>query len=135
MYKCLKSILLFLVFVIIIYIMYKFQNFILFFPKLIGISFAFLTLIIPRYIDYLPEYLYLSSFKKTDKLKEDKLYNLKDNEKIMILQNQKNECQICKSRLDKKYHVKAYINDKINTPTMANSLSHYYIICDVCNNK
>lgn len=115
--------------------MYKFQNFILFFPKLIGISFAFLTLIIPRYIDYLPEYLYLSSFKKTDKLKEDKLYNLKDNEKIMILQNQKNECQICKSRLDKKYHVKAYINDKINTPTMANSLSHYYIICDVCNNK
>ena len=58
----------------------------MFIPKLIGLSFAFLTLIIPRYIDYLPEYVYLSSFKKTEELKDDVLSN---NEKIIILQNQK----------------------------------------------
>lgn len=131
MYKYFKLVLLFIVLLLLIYIFYKFQNFILFIPKLIGISFAFLTLVIPRYVDYLPEYLYLSNFKKTDKLKEDKFYsnNLTENNKIIILQNQNNECFYCKSRLDSKYHIKN------NSIKYNNSLSNYYIICDICNNK
>ena len=43
---------------VLVYISGFFEIFfgvILFIPKLIGISFAFLTLIIPRYVDYLPE--------------------------------------------------------------------------------
>jgi hypothetical protein len=133
MYKYLKLILLFIIFVSIIYVMYKYQNVLLFIPKLIGISFAFLTLIIPRYVDYLPEYLYFSSFKKTDKLKEDKFYNnnLTENDKIIIRQNQKNECYMCKSHLNNNYHVKSTTTIRNNT----NSLASYYIICDICNSK
>ena len=119
----LKPILIFLVFLTILYILYKCQKYILFIPKLIGLSFAFLTLIIPRYIDYLPEYVYLSSFKKTEELKDDVLSN---NEKIIILQNQKNECYKCKTRLDN-YHIKSTTGVRLN-----NNLSNYYAVCGRC---
>jgi len=118
-----KPILLFLVFGIFIYILYKYQRFILFLPKLIGLSFAFLTLVIPRYVDYLPEYVYLSSFKKTEELKED---TLSDNEKILILQNQKRECYKCKKYLDK-YFIKSTTGVRLN-----NNLSNYYAVCPQC---
>lgn len=118
-----KPILLFLVFGIFIYILYKYQRFILFLPKLIGLSFAFLTLVIPRYVDYLPEYVYLSSFKKTEELKED---TLSDNEKILILQNQKRECYKCKKYLSK-YFIKSTTGVRLN-----NNLSNYYAVCPQC---
>jgi len=119
----LKPILIFLVFLTILYILYRCQKYILFIPKLIGLSFAFLTLIIPRYIDYLPEYVYLSSFKKTEELKDDVLSN---NEKIIILQNQKNECYKCKIRLDN-YYIKSTTGVRLN-----NNLSNYYAVCGRC---
>ena len=118
-----KPILFFLVFIIFIYILYRYQRVFLFIPKLIGLSFAFLTLIIPRYIDYLPEYIYLSSFKKTEEMKEDLL---SPNEKIVILQNQKNECYKCKARLDK-YYIKSTTGVRVN-----NNLSNYYAVCLLC---
>jgi len=118
-----KPILFFIVFLIFIYILYRYQRVILFIPKLIGLSFAFLTLVIPRYIDYLPEYIYLSSFKKTEELREDLLSN---NEKMLILQNQKNECYKCKTHLDK-YHIKSTTGVRLN-----NNLSNYYAVCIRC---
>lgn len=118
-----RPILLFIVFVLILYTLYRFQRFVLFIPKLIGLSFAFFTLIIPRYVDYLPEYLYLSSFKKNEELQDDVL---SDNEKIMILQNQKKECYKCKQYLDK-YHFKSTSNVRIN-----NNISNYYAVCHKC---
>ena len=94
--KYLKQILLFIIFLIILYIFYRYQNIILFIPKFIGILFAFLTLIIPRYIDYLPEFLYLNNIKKKSNIVDSKFYNtnLNDNDKILLLQNQKNECYL-----------------------------------------
>lgn len=130
--KYLKQILLFIIFLTILYLFYRFQNIILFIPKVIGILFAFLTLIIPRYIDYLPEFLYLNNIKNNSNIENSKFYNtnLSVNDKILLLQNQKNECYLCKKTLGSKYYVKS-----ISKATYLEGLSNYYIICNNCNTK
>jgi hypothetical protein len=128
----LKQILLFILFLIILYIFYRYQNIILFIPKFIGILFAFLTLIIPRYIDYLPEILYLNNIKKKSNIVDSKFYKtiLNNNDHKVLLQNQKNECYLCKQMLNNKYHIKS-----ISKVKYLNNLSNYFIICNNCNTK
>ena len=130
--KYLKQIVLFIIFLIILYIIYIYKNIILFIPKVIGILFAFLTLIIPRYIDYLPEFVYLNNIKNNSNIENSNFYKnkLSKNDKILLLQNQKNECYLCKELLNNKYHIKSISKDK-----SLESLSNYYIICNNCNSK
>ena len=72
---------------------------------MLGFSFALLTLIIPRYVDYLPEYIYLFNKNNNIKKNDTTIYNneLNHNDKRIIISNQHNECYKCKKTLDNNF--------------------------------
>ena len=59
-----KQNILIIVLLYFVYLLYKFQDKLMYVFKSIGFFFAILTLVIPRYIDNLPEYVYLFYNKK-----------------------------------------------------------------------
>ena len=111
-----------ILFVLIVLIYYKYENYFLFIPKTISLFLTFTLLVIPQYADALPNYVYY----KTQLLNYNQT-NISNKNKKYILNNQNNECYYCKN------NIKNYIIRQ-NTPN-SKDLSNYIAICYKCNDK
>ena len=121
------ALILFLCFVAFVY---YYQNYFTMISKILYMIFAFLLLIVPQYVESIPNYLFYKTQILNYNINESKLYNTKLNkdDKLIILQNQNNECIECKKKLKKNFCIKS-----INM--LDPNLSNYFIICNVCNRK
>ena len=123
-------ILAFILFCLILCIGYYFHYYFSFIPKVIYLSLSFMLLIIPQYTDYIPNYIFTKTQMLNYNLNEENLYSnkLTKKQKKLLINNQMNECKICKTRLKKPFYIKKY--DILN-----NHLSSYYVICNRCNEQ
>ena len=113
----------FILFILIVLIYYKYENYFLFIPKTISLFLTFTLLVLPQYADALPNYIYY----KTQLLNHNKI-NISNKNKKIILNNQNNECYYCKNNIRINYIIRQ------NTQNTQN-LSNYIAICYKCNEK
>ena len=119
-----------LLFLCFVGIFYYYQSYFSWISKICSMGFAFLLLIVPQYVESIPNYLFYKTQLLNYDINESKLYNTeltKEDEEI-IIHNQNNECMYCKKKIKKKYIMKSI--NMLNP-----SLSNYYAICTVCNRK
>ena len=121
------ALILFLCFVAFVY---YYQNYFTMISKILYMIFAFLLLIVPQYVESIPNYLFYKTQILNYDINESKLYNTGpiEKDKQKILQNQNHECIECKKKLKKNFYIKS-----INM--LDPNLSNYYIICNSCNRK
>lgn len=119
----------FIIFLVLICILYYYEEYLSWIAKSFSILFAFLLLIIPQYIDSIPNYIFYKTQMLNYNINESKLYdsNFSNLDSDSIVKNQNNECIYCKKKL-KKYIIKNY--NMLNP-----QLSSYYAICNRCNKK
>ena len=109
-------------------IFYYYQSYFSWISKICSMIFAFLLLIIPQYVESIPNYLFYKTQLLNYDVNESRLYNTeltKEDEKI-IIHNQNYECMHCKKKIKKNYIMKSV--NMLNP-----NLSNYYAICKVCN--
>jgi c-di-AMP phosphodiesterase-like protein len=119
----------FILFLCFVGVFYYYQNYFSWISKMLSVGFAFLLLIIPQYVESIPNYLFYKTQMLNYDINESKLYNtrLTKNDEKIIVQNQNGECIWCKKKI-RKYIIKSV--DMLNP-----NLSNYYAICITCNRK
>tara|TARA_B100000963_G_C22624623_1_gene671674 strand:+ start:1258 stop:1647 length:390 start_codon:yes stop_codon:yes gene_type:complete len=119
-----------ILFLFLIGIFYYYENYLSWFYRIFYLIFAFLLLVVPQYVDTIPNYLFYKTQMLNYDINESKLYNtqLNERERELILDNQNNECIHCKKKIKKNYIMKSI--NMLNP-----NLSNYYAICNLCNRK
>ena len=119
-----------ILFLFLIGIFYYYENYLSWFYRIFFLIFAFLLLVVPQYVDTIPNYLFYKTQMLNYDINESKLYNtqLNERERELILDNQNNECIHCKKKIKKNYIMKSI--NMLNP-----NLSNYYAICNLCNRK
>lgn len=119
-----------ILFLFLIGIFYYYENYLSWFYRIFYLIFAFLLLVVPQYVDSIPNYLFYKTQMLNYDINESKLYNtqLNERERELILDNQNNECIHCKKKIKKNYIMKSI--NMLNP-----NLSNYYAICNLCNRK
>ena len=119
-----------LLFLCFVGVFYYYQSYFSWIAKICSMIFAFLLLVVPQYVESIPNYIFYKTQLLNYDINESKLYNTeltKEDEELIIL-NQNNECMQCKKKIKKKYIMKSI--NMLNP-----NLSNYYAICTVCNRK